>query len=265
MSIEQSPGLQLRVLGCGASAGVPLIGCRCPTCTSDNSKNNRTRTSVIFEQNGKRLLIDSGPDLRQQALRENISNIDAIAYTHAHADHTHGIDELRSFNYHANAVLPAYADAETLAELRARFGYAFEPPITQYGWFRPALEATEIDCEHWQPFHTAGMKVQPFEQWHGQSRTLGFKVGHIAYTTDANHLPERSIELLYNIDIWVVDCLRRSPAPTHAHLEMTLSWIEKVRPKHAILIHMAHDLEYDSLRKELPEHVEPAYDGMIVR
>lgn len=252
----------ITILGCGASAGTPLIGCNCATCTSPNPKNNRTRVSVLVQIGDTRILIDTSPDLRQQALRQKITTVDAILYTHDHADHTHGIDDIRSFNFHRNNMIPAYGDAHTLASLQHRFAYVFQPPMPQYGWFRPALEAHIIQAG--KPFSVEGISVLPLAQKHGKHDSLGFRIGNFAYSTDTNFLPEESFDALQGLDVWVVDCLRYDPAPTHAHLELALQWIARVKPKRAILTHMSHVLEYDALCQSLPVGVEPAYDGQAI-
>lgn len=254
--------MRIKILGCGASAGVPVMGCDCAVCTSDNPKNVRSRVSVHIEAQGQRLLIDTGPDLRAQALRHGITQVDAILYTHDHADHTHGIDDVRSFNFAANKALPAYADNATWASLQQRFGYAFKPPITQYGWFKPSLEPVEI--EPFIPFDIGPVSIFPFAQTHGRIHSMGFRIGDFAYSTDVNAMSEASLEALQGLDVWVVDCLRYTPSPTHAHLEQTLQWITAVKPKRAILTHMSHEFDYDKLSAELPVNVEPGYDGLEI-
>lgn len=254
--------MKVTILGCGSSGGVPLIGCECPVCTSDNRKNRRSRVSVLVETEGKRILIDTSPDLREQALANGITTVDAIIFTHAHADHINGLDDVRSFNYHGNAPIPVFGDAHTLAEIQKRFDYAFKPPIPEYGWFRPCLIANEIEAG--RSFDIAGVHIQPFVQRHGKSEVLGLRIGDFAYSTDTNGILEASEAYLGGLDLWIVDCLQRDPAPTHAHLAMALEWIEKFQPEKAILTHMSHDLEYEALKRELPANVEPAWDGMQI-
>lgn len=254
--------MKVTILGSGASAGVPVIGCDCAVCRSEDPRDKRSRVSVLVEVAGKRLLVDTSPDLREQALREGMKNVDAILYTHGHADHTHGIDEVKAFNYHADAVIPAFGMAETMEELKERFGYAFLPPIREYGWFRPALEAREILAG--EVFDAAGVSVRSFGQWHGRHLTLGFRVGDFAYSTDCNRLDDAAFEALLGVKLWVVDCLRREPAPTHAHLDLVLEWIARVKPERAVLIHMSHDLGYRELLAELPQGVEPGFDGLSI-
>ncbi len=257
--------MKLTILGCGASAGVPLIGCDCSVCTSDNPKNTRLRVSALFETpDGRHILVDASPDLRMQALANGFSMIDALIITHAHADHCHGIDDLRSFNYHKDAAIPLYADAHTMEELQQRFGYVFHEHKPGTIWARPSLTPHVIGGGV-QSMDVAGTQVTLFPLQHGRVQSLGIRIGNIAYTTDMNALSDDVFEVLEGVDYWVVDCLRYRPSPTHAHLDLTLSWIERVKPKQAILTHMAHELDYDVLMRDLPDGVVPAYDGMVVQ
>lgn len=259
--------MKVTILGCGASSGVPVIGCRCATCTSDNPKNRRLRASIYIETGDLKLLVDAGPDLRQQALTHDITGVNAVFFTHAHADHTHGIDELRSFNYHRNAKLPCISNQVTIAELKERFGYCFAEPIPEYGWFRPSLTPMLVEAGGEIDVH--GVRIRTFAQTHGTFLnqpepylTLGLRIGDFAYSTDVRDMPEASFAALEGVKYWVVDSLRESPAPTHAHLEKTLGWIKRIGPKFAALTHMSHEMEYEALRKILPEGVVPAYDGL---
>ena len=257
--------MKVTILGCGSSGGVPLIGCSCRVCTSDHPENKRSRVSILMEINGKRILIDTSPDLRQQALRHHFSYFDAILYTHAHADHCHGIDEVRSFNFHKDGPIDIYADTETMERLQTSFAYIFKPHMKEQGWYKPLLTPHLIDTVDWKAFHVADeVEIIPFEQRHGESLTLGFRAANFAYSTDVNNLPEESLQTLENLDVWVVDCLGYNPMPTHAHLELALEWIEQLRPKRAILTHMGHTIDYDTLKQQLPPHVEPAYDGLVI-
>ncbi len=257
--------MRITVLGCGSSGGVPLVGCPCAVCQSSNAKNKRTRVSILVETQGRKLLIDTSPDLRQQCLRHNLCSVDAILYTHAHADHCHGIDDVRSLNYHRNAAIPIYGDPATLVEIRQRFPYIFKPRAENYGWYKPALIPQEICSDGAiQVLTVEGIEILAFPQWHGDSLTLGFRIGGFAYSTDVNRLPEMSLEVLKGLKVWLVDCLRYQPSPTHAHLEMTLGWIQSVRPERAILTHLAHEMDYDTLAAQLPDGVEPAFDGMDI-
>jgi len=259
--------MKVTILGCGSSGGVPLVGCDCKVCTSSNPKNRRMRVSLLVETAGKKILVDTSPDLREQCLRQRILSVDSILYTHAHADHIHGIDDVRSLNYHKNAPIDIYAHAATLEELHARFPYVFSLRTAHYGWYKPALTPHCIMEEALpRTFKAAdnAVDITAFPQWHGEMITLGFRIGNFAYSTDLNRLPDVSFACLENLDVWVVDCLRPTPSPTHAHLALTLEWIARVQPKRAILTHMGHEFDYEELRTQLPPGVEPGYDGMVL-
>lgn len=253
--------LKVTILGCGASGGVPLIGCECGVCTSTNPKNKRTRSSILVEQGGTRVLIDSSPDLRFQALREGIATVDAILYTHDHADHIHGIDDARSFNFHKKGSLPIYGVKDVMEGIVNRFQYAFGAPAGPDGvWFKPSLQVQEI--KEFDDFTVGNIRIQSFTQYHGKGKSTGYRIGNFAYSPDVSNFPDESLQLLEKLDVWLVDCLRYSEAPTHAHLEKTLGWIEQLQPKKSILTHMAHELDYEKLLQELPANVSPAFDGM---
>jgi phosphoribosyl 1,2-cyclic phosphate phosphodiesterase len=257
--------VRVTILGCGGSGGVPVIGCRCATCLSPDRRNRRTRVSIVIETGGARLLVDAAPDLRQQLLATGITLVDAVVLTHAHADHIHGIDDLRAFNYQRNAPLEIWSDATTLAEATRRFAYAFNPPRTNDGiWYAPSLVARELPAAG--TTRIAGIDVTTFVQVHGGDRdpTLGLRVGDFAYSTDVKHMPEAGFAALAGIDTWVVDCLQEPPNPAHSHLPQTLAWIERVRPRRAVLTHMSHRLEYAALAARLPPGVEPAVDGLVL-
>lgn len=256
-------GLKVTILGCGASVGVPVIGCGCATCTSSNSKNKRQRVSILVEYNdGTRILVDTSPDLRQQALAAGIGTIDGVIYTHAHADHAHGIDDVRMFNTNCGCEIDAYGTEETLAELKHRFPYAWRKQEAVYyscaaltGHVLRAGEAVRLKEK----------SVQTFEQTHGKGTTLGLRFGDIVYSTDVNAFPPESEKDLRDMKVWIVDCLRDGEAGSHANLEMALGWIEKYKPQLAILTHMNHELEYKALKERLPENVVPAFDGMSIQ
>lgn len=253
----------ITILGCGASGGVPLIGCQCAVCTSPNPKNKRTRSSILVEKGGTTLMVDSSPDLRQQALREGLSTVDAILYTHDHADHIHGIDDARSFNFHRKGSLPIYGTDDTMDGIVRRFDYAFGAPAGPDGvWFKPSLEPQII--QEYDEFTVGIIHIQSFLQHHGKGKSTGYRFGNIAYSPDVHNFPDESLQLLEKLDVWLVDCLRYQEAPTHAHLEKTLGWIERCKPKLSILIHMAHELDYDALLEVLPPNVVPAFDGMKI-
>jgi len=257
--------MRVTILGCGASGGVPLIGCQCEVCQSDNLKNTRTRASILIEKGSTALLVDMSPDLRQQALRHKIHSINAVLMTHAHADHCHGIDDVRAFNFHANQPLDLYAHPETLEELKRCFHYAFREAPSHPGWYRPAFTTHEIPDDYVTEVAVSEeLKLTIFRQIHGQTFSLGLRIGDFAYSTDVNVFPDAVHAQLEGLDTWVIDCLRYKPAPTHAHLDLTLEWITRFKPRRAILTHMGHELEYDALSHSLPPHVQPAYDGLVL-
>jgi phosphoribosyl 1,2-cyclic phosphate phosphodiesterase len=253
--------MRVTVLGCGPSWGVPRIGNDWGACDPKNPKNRRTRCSLLIEDGGHTVLIDTPPDLRQQLLTHDIRRIDAVLFTHAHADHSHGIDDLRSVNRLVGKPLPIYTDPDTMSELQARFRYIFAPVDTAITTFyKPAVEPHEITG----PFTAVGMPIVPFEQDHGFSKTTGYRFGRFAYSTDVMTLDDAAFAALEGIEVWVVDCIRHAPHPTHSHLVRTLSWIERVKPRRAILTHMDETLDYETLRQSLPLGVEPGFDGLVL-
>jgi phosphoribosyl 1,2-cyclic phosphate phosphodiesterase len=254
--------MRVRILGCGSSGGVPLIGCKCPVCVSTNPRNKRTRVSIVVEEGGTRVLVDASPDLRQQFLAADLSSVDAVLLTHQHADHVHGIDDLRSINFHRNAQLDVWGSPDCLAEVQQRFGYAFKPPSPSGIWYLPSLVPRPIEG----PFQVGDLNIIPFWQDHGGGRepVLGFRFGNFAYSTDAKVLPEAAFTALAGVEVWIVDCLSERTNFAHSHLDQTLAWVKRVGPSRAILTHMNHQVDYDAWVARLPAGVEPAYDGMII-
>jgi len=252
--------MKITMLGCGISTGVPTIGPDWGRCDPADRRNRRRRASVLIESRGKIVLIDMSPDLREQLLDAGVARIDAILLTHAHADHLHGIDDLRAINRLMKRAIPLYATAGTLAEIGRRFGYALKPVPPGEHFFKPTLAPHEIAG----PFEAAGLPVVPFAQDHGFSTTLGFRIGGFGYSTDVTELGENAFQALAGIDVWFVDCLRREPHPTHSHLAKTLAWIARVGPRRAVLTHMDQSLDYRELAAELPAGVEPGQDGLVI-
>ncbi|HNV89011.1 MAG TPA: MBL fold metallo-hydrolase [Methylotenera sp.] len=249
--------MQLTMLGVGSSAGTPVVGCKCVTCSSDNPRNKRTRcSSLITLDSGENILIDSGPDLRIQSLRENIERVDAVLYTHTHADHLHGIDDLRAFCQIQRAQIPLYAKEDAVAHIKQKFGYVLREPSDF--WDLPVLRTEPIHG----PFELFGVKVYPIPLLHGRSHILGYRIGNFAYMTDVSEIPETSFALLENLDVVLLDCLREASHPTHINIEQSLAYIGRMKAKQSYMIHMTHELEYVSLASKLPSGVFVGYDGL---
>jgi phosphoribosyl 1,2-cyclic phosphate phosphodiesterase len=257
---------KITILGCGSSAGVPRIGGDWGACDASNSKNRRRRCSVLVERRSEagstRVLIDTSPDMREQMLSAQVPALDGVWYTHEHADHTHGIDELRAFFLLQRKRIPVWADAPTAAMLKSRFAYCFHSPAGSE--YPPIVLHHEISPELEIETHGAGGTIQamPFVVHHGNIDALGFRIGNVAYTPDLNDIPDRSLPHLKGLDVWIVDALRRKPHPSHFSLLETLAWIERMKPKRAILTNLHVDLDYETLCNELPNHITPAFDGM---
>jgi phosphoribosyl 1,2-cyclic phosphate phosphodiesterase len=252
--------MKATVLGCGASWGVPAIGPDWGRCDPAEPRNHRSRCSLLVESRGAALLIDTSPDLRRQLLDAGAARLDAVLLTHAHADHLHGIDDIRMVNKLIGNPIPLFASADTLAEVERRFGYALMPAVPGKPLYRPALTPHGITGG----FAAAGMPVVPFVQSHGYSTTTGFRIGKLAYSTDVVELDDHAFAALAGVELWIVDCLRRESHPTHSHLAKTLAWVERVRPRRAVLTHMDQSLDYRELSAELPAGVEPGYDGLTI-
>jgi phosphoribosyl 1,2-cyclic phosphate phosphodiesterase len=260
--------LKLTILGCGTSGGVPRIGNNWGACDPSNPKNRRRRCSVLVEREGGEgsttVLVDTSPDLRAQLLGAAVCWVDAVLFTHDHADHVHGIDDLRAVAFNGNARVDVYHDAATGRDLKARFAYCFE---TQPGSdYPPILNAHDIRAGEPVLIDGAGGVIEalPFRQIHGSGETLGFRFGGIAYSPDMSDLPEESLGFLLDLDVWVIDSLRYTSHPSHLSVAQALAWIDRVRPKRAVLTHMHIDLDYESLKRALPPGVEPSYDGMVL-
>jgi phosphoribosyl 1,2-cyclic phosphate phosphodiesterase len=253
--------MKVTLLGCGSSGGVPLVNGHWGNCDPGNPRNRRRRASVLIEEGGRRLLIDTSPDLRLQMLDAMVDRLDAVLFTHDHADHCHGLDDLRAFAF-LQGPIPAYMSAETQQRLAQRFGYALFSLNSSEGLYRPMLDDRVISLA---PFEAAGFPVLPILQDHGYGQsTLGFRIRNFAYSTDVVNFSQDSLGQLQGLDLWIVDCLQEQPHSTHAHLARSLEWIAEVKPKRAVLTHMNHTLDYDWLAVSCPTGVEPGYDGLVV-
>jgi len=264
--------LEVRILGCGSSGGVPRLGEGAPhwgACDPANPKNRRSRCSILVTRKGTdgetRLLVDTSPDMREQLLAANVGRLDGVLITHDHADQLHGIDDLRVVAMIMKHRLDLWSDRHGMAGVRKKFGYCFEAPAGSD--YPPILNAHEI-AEPFAEFEIAGaggpVCVRGFGQQHGRIRSLGFRFGKVAYSPDVDGLDEAAFAALEGVECWIVDALRYTPHPSHAHLARTLEWIARVKPKRAILTNMHIDLDYETLLRELPPGIEPAYDGMTL-
>ena len=256
--------LTFTILGCGSSGGVPRLGGVWGDCDPQNPKNRRRRCSLLVERDGEhgltRVLIDTSPDMRQQLLDAGVGNLDAVIYTHGHADHVHGIDDLRMIVFNQRERLPVWADPPTEERLRSAFGYAFEQPDGSP--YPPILDLHQIEGDVAVSGAGGTITFSPFKVVHGSIDALGFRMHGVAYLPDVSDIPAETWPALDGLDIWIVDALRRAPHPSHTHLEQTLEWIERAGPKEAVLTNMHIDLDYETVMGETPDHVVPAYDGM---
>jgi phosphoribosyl 1,2-cyclic phosphate phosphodiesterase len=264
--------LEVQILGCGSSGGVPRLGGADETgfwgaCDSGNPKNRRRRCSLLIRRKSSggetRVLVDTSPDMREQLLAARVARLDGVLITHDHADQLHGMDDLRVVSLHNRGRLDVWTDATTMASVMRRFGYCFvQPPGSDYP---PILNGHEIP-EPFTPFDISGpggaVPVRTFAQRHGNIRSLGFRFGPVAYSPDVDALDENAFAALAGVECWIVDALRYTPHPSHAHLARTLEWIAKVKPRRAILTNMHVDMDYETLARELPAGVEPGFDGM---
>ncbi|MGB3330604.1 MAG: MBL fold metallo-hydrolase [Thermomicrobiales bacterium] len=253
--------IDLTFLGTGTSTGVPVIGCDCAVCTSPDSRDQRLRASVHLDVDGTSLLIDTSPDMRAQMLRANIRHLDGVLFTHMHADHTAGLDELRRYNIMQHERIPVWANGATADELRERFAYAFTSPFPYFGG-KPDLDLHVFDG----PFVAAGIEVTPVPIMHGTLPIVGFRIGDLGYVTDAKTIAPASRDLLRGLDTLVLTALRTAPHPAHMALDEALAMIEELKPKQAFLSHLGHDMgRHADVEPTLPDHVRIAADNLTVQ
>ena len=256
-------GRKFVVLGSGTSTGVPVIGCDCQVCASDDPRNKRTRSSVLFRFPLGNLLIDTSPEMRLQLLRERVGVVHAIAYTHHHVDHLFGLDDARMFPKAIGGPVPIYCEQETEETIRKVFHYAFEERVQTYqAGGVPQIVFERIGPR--VPFRVLGQSILPIRLDHGRFRVLGFRVGNLAYCTDVNSIPDESWPLLEGLDTLILDALRPEPHPTHFNLEQALAAIDRIQPRRAYLTHLSHSFDHEGTSATLPPRVGLAYDGLTL-
>ncbi|PYO88484.1 MAG: MBL fold metallo-hydrolase [Gemmatimonadetes bacterium] len=255
--------MRLTFLGTGTSFGVPQIGCRCPTCTSTDPRDRRTRTAALIETNAKRLLIDTPPELRLQLVAAAVDHVDAVLFTHAHADHVHGIDDLRALSVRQGAILPAYGSRATMAELTAKFPYIFDPAIVvPVGTSKPELAAHAL--EPGKTASIAGVAVLPVSLPHGDHEVFGYRIGPVAYLTDVKVIPESAIDALQDLEVLVLNALLSRPHPLHLSVPEAVAAAQRVGARRTFFTHLTHENTHAALAAKLPAGIAPAYDGLVI-
>lgn len=254
------PAIRITVLGSGTSVGVPTIGCHCEVCSSSDPRDQRLRPSILVSFAGRNVLIDTTPDFRTQALRARIDHLDAVVFTHAHADHLMGLDDVRPFNFHQDGHIPIYAAENTMAAIKRCFPYIFDSEKQESNV--PRLELRLIDSA---PFDVLGMEFRPIPILHGRQTIFGFRFGDAAYLTDHSAIPEASLELLRGLDVLFLDALRYRPHPTHSTVEQSIATVECLQPRRAFFTHICHDLAHQRAESLLPPHIRLAYDGLQIQ
>ncbi len=262
MAKPNHPKVEITILGCGASTGTPVITCRCDTCRSRHPRNKRLRASAWLKTRGKSILIDTATDLRQQALKHKLDRVDAILFTHPHADHTLGLDEVRAYNFIQKATIPAYGNEWTQRELTTKFPYVFDRGPVEGGGV-PQLEFHLIDGQA-QSLDILGVPITPISLSHGSKECIGYRIDSVAYITDCSYISPESIERLKGLSVLILDCLRFKPHGTHFNMDQSLEMVARLSPKRTFLTHLGHEIEYVKWNKKLPKSISLAYDGLTV-
>jgi phosphoribosyl 1,2-cyclic phosphate phosphodiesterase len=252
--------VSITVLGSGTSVGVPTIGCDCKVCTSSDERDKRLRPSIIIRYDGRAVLIDTTPDFRTQALRFHIERLDAILFTHSHADHIMGLDDVRPYNFRQRTIIPIYGAPDTLEDIQRAFRYIFEANPASL----TAIPKLAVNKLNGKSFDLFGLTITPIPLMHGSNMILGFRFGNAAYLTDHSEIPESSIGLLQGLDVLFLDSLRHKPHPTHSTVERSLKYVERLTPQRAFFTHICHDLGHEQTERLLPPHVRLAYDGLDI-
>jgi phosphoribosyl 1,2-cyclic phosphate phosphodiesterase len=250
--------MKIKIVGSGTSQGVPIIGCKCDTCLSENPKDKRLRASAYVEVDGIKILIDTSIDFRQQMLRAGITDLDAVLFTHHHVDHIFGMDDLRQINQRYRKFIDIYGNKLTLNEIKVTFRYALDEELIKY-WAVPLVNFNYIENKN---FYIKGIEIIPIEVYHGRIKIFGYRIGKFAYITDASKIPESEMEKLRNLDVLILNSLRKAPHPTHFSLEQATEIALKVKAKKTYFTHITHDLMHEETNAELPENVELGYDGL---
>lgn len=252
--------MKIILLGTGTSQGIPIIGCNCKTCTSNNSKDKRLRTSAYIEANGLRILIDTSIDFRQQMLTNNITDLDAILFTHHHVDHIFGLDDLRQINQRYNKFIDIYGNETTLNEIKITFRYILDKELIKYRAV-PLVNFNYIDNKE---FFIGEQKIIPIEVYHGRLKILGYRINDFAYITDCSNIPDIEMSKLYGLKTLVINALRRAPHPTHFNLDQAINIAKMVKPELTYFTHITHDLNYDEISSILPKNIYLGYDGLTI-
>ncbi|MBB03125.1 MAG: MBL fold metallo-hydrolase [Rubinisphaera brasiliensis] len=253
-------GGEVVILGSGTSHGVPMVGCRCPICQSTDPKNNRTRSSILVRAPEGNIIVDTTPEMRIQLVREQVDLVHAAIFTHGHADHIFGLDDLRQFGFLLDRDIPLFCEPLVEEQLRLAFSYAFRPPADPKR--RGAIPRFDMQPMTLEPFELLGVRVQPLRLFHGSLPIVGFRIGELAYCTDVSEIPDETWPLLEGVQVLVIDALRFRPHPTHFNIEQAIEASRRIGAKQTYLTHICHDIEHQTVERELPEGVNLAYDGL---